>query len=56
MRTVRCSSRLLEGGICPGEGVSTQGGVCPGGAPAPPVDRTKDACENITLPQLRCWR
>ena len=90
MRTVRCSSRLLEGvsawgvsaqegGVCPGggcllrrgclpgrgvsaqeggvcpEGVSAQGGVCPEGclSDTPPVDRMTDACENITLPQLR---
>ena len=25
-------------------------------APPPPVDRITDACENITLPQLRCGR
>ena len=35
MRTVRCSSRLLVGGVCPGKGVSrgvtAWGGVCPGG-------------------------
>ena len=32
-----------------------------GGIPActeadPPVNRITHACENITLPQLRCWR
>ena len=28
----------------------------PPGADPPPVDRITDACENITLPQLRCGR
>ena len=68
MRTVRCSSRLLWG-VCPGgvsaQGVSTQGVSDWGGmsargclpdTPPPPVDRMADACENITLPQLRCGR
>ena len=32
-------------------------GVCPGGClPHPPVNRITDACENTTLPQLRCGR
>ena len=38
-------------------------GVCPGGClprrgclPHTPVNRITDACENITLPQLRCGR
>ena len=68
MRTVRSSSRLprgvsdwgvsdrggsaQKGSVCPG--VSVLGGCLPGGTP--PVDRMTDACENITLPQLRCGR
>ena len=48
------------GGVC--RGVSAQGGVCQGvSAPVhagihTPVNRITDACENITLPQLRCRR
>ena len=41
--------------------VFAQGSVCPGGVSAqgcvrqiPPVNRLADACENITMPQLRC--
>ena len=56
MRTVRCSSSPL-GGVCPA-------GCLPGGGgrgvytplpphPPPPVDRMRDAYENITFPQLR---
>ena len=68
MLTVRCSIRLLGGvwpggclprGVCLPMGVSAQGGVCPGGGCLPdthPVNRMTDACENITLPQLRCGR
>ena len=50
-----------HGGVCPGvclpRGVSEQGGVYLGGSdwgclPEPPVDRIRDACENITLQQL----
>ena len=40
-------------------GVSAQGGVClthPKQHPPHPVNRMTDACENITLPQLRCRR
>ena len=50
---------LVVRGVCPGGGggVSSHGvsvwGCLPGGVP---VDRMKDACENITLPQLRCGR
>ena len=53
----------------PAQGVLALGGVCSGGVcggclprrgvchtPHPPVDRMTDACENITLPQLRCRR
>ena len=46
-------------GLCVG-GVSVQGGgLCLGSlfrglSPPPPVNRITDACENITLPQLRC--
>ena len=58
-------------GVCLARGVSSLGGVClarggcllcqGGGIPActeadPPVNRITDACENITLPQLRCGR
>ena len=68
MRTIRCSSRLL-GWLSAREGVSAQGGVWlgvsaqVGGIPActeadtPPwTDFLTHACENITLPQLRCGR
>ena len=62
MRTARSSSRSG------GRGVSTRqppeqtsptplGADTPFGADTPPpVDRITDACENITLPQLRCGR
>ena len=64
MRTVRSSSRLLGGGICPREGGLPKGGVCPGGCVScipvcngantpPPVDRMTDRCKNITFPKLR---
>ena len=57
MRTVRCSSRLPVGGVCPkgvsaqegvcpGRGLSSEGGVCPGGCTPSPLR----ACENITFP------
>ena len=49
MRTVRGSSRLLGGMCLPGGDVCR---VCV----YPPVNRMTDACENITLPQLRCGR
>ena len=52
----------LPGGVCPGD-VFAQGGVCleevclPGGVSARhPLNRITDACENITLSQLRCGR
>ena len=48
MRTVRCSSRLLGGGVLPGE-------ECLPGHPSS-VHRMTDACENITLPQLSLGR
>ena len=69
MPTVRCSSHLVCGGG--GGGVSAQGvvsawgvsaeeggNVCPGRGVChtPPVNSITDACENITLPQLRCGR
>ena len=40
----------------PGGGVSAPGGGIPACTEAdpPPVNRITDACENITLPQLRC--
>ena len=46
-----CPGDVCPGGICPG-------GCLPGGVSArhPPVDRMTVACENITLPQLRCGR
>ena len=85
MRTVRCRSRLLWGGVCLGvsaqggvgpevsasgvsaqgvsaqgvsaQGVSAQGCLPKGGIwQTPPVNRMTDACENITLPHLRCGR
>ena len=55
---------LLRGGVC-SRGVSAPRGLsAPGGcSPActeadttPPVNRITHACENITLPQLRCGR
>ena len=54
----------LSGGLCPGRvsvwGALSKGCCCLGGLPdrdpLPPVNRTTDACENITLPQLRCGR
>ena len=58
---------VYSGGIC-SQGVSTLGVSAPrgcllgGGMPActetdtPPVNRITQACENITLPQLRCGR
>ena len=54
-----------HGGVCLGQclpggstsGLSPRGGTCPGGClPRSPVNRIRDACENITLPQLRCGR
>ena len=64
MRTVRCivwegvyPSMHWAGGVYPSMhpgGVSAQG--VSSTHPLPPVDRMTDACENITLPQLRCGR
>ena len=61
-----CWGVSVQGGVCPGGvsaggclsrwGVSAQvGGVCPGGVSDThtPVNRITDACESITLPQLR---
>ena len=68
MRTVRCTGRWVGACIpaCTGQGVCVYpsmywaGGVClsGGGLPhtPPPVGRMTDACEHITLPQLRCGR
>ena len=58
---------MLSGGVLSGcvlsggGGCVLSGGVCfPGGVlgvyPSIPVNRKTDACENITLPQLRCGR
>ena len=54
---------LGGGGIVSAQGVGLPGvsaqerGVCPSACwDRPPVDRMTDACENITLPQLRCGR
>ena len=47
-------SMHLEGGCLP-KGCLPGGGCLPN-TPSPPVDRVTDACENITLPQLRCGR
>ena len=51
---------LLRGCLLPG-GVCSGGCLLPGGIPActeadPPVNKMTDACENITLAQLRCSR
>ena len=57
MHTVCCSSHLVGWGVFPGVSVwrvSDQRGA--GCLPHPPVNRITDACENITLPQLRCGR
>ena len=56
MRTTRSSSR--PGGVSarhPTDQVSPQEQT-PLGASTPPVDRITDACEIITLPQLRFGR
>ena len=51
---------LPGGGVCPGRSAVLLGGG--GGLPqcmlgyTPPVNRLTDACENITLPQLRSIR
>ena len=58
---------VCPGGCLPGEGVAAKGclpgGCLPRGVSAPVhagirpfVNRMTDACENITLPQLRCGR
>ena len=54
MRTVRCIGRVefgwglcLSGGCLPREVPAQEGGVH-----LPPVDRMRDACENITFPEL----
>ena len=66
----RCilSQECIPVGCVPSAAVAVGGGgvvVCPGGlpgggclphSPLPPVDRMTDACENITLLQLRCGR
>ena len=64
-----CPGGFMPRGVCPEgclprgclpqkclpKGVSGRGCVCTGRClPAPPVNRMADACENITLPQLRC--
>ena len=58
MRTARSSSR--PGGLhqAPREQTPPRPGTPPpeDQAHPPPVDRITDACENITLPQLRCGR
>ena len=53
----------LGGGVLSGGGrvCAFRGGVLPGGrvlgvCPSIPVNRKTDACENITLLQLRCGR
>ena len=62
---------LVLGGAWSGGGAWSQGGCLPGPRmvpgpgrvvsqhalrQTPPVNRITDACENITLPQLRCGR
>ena len=60
MRTARSSSR--PGGSPPGTpplgaDIRPDQAHTPGSRhPPPPVDRITDACENMTLPQLRCGR
>ena len=54
-------SRPLRDQVPPGPGASWDQAHPPGADPPgpdtpPPVDRITDACENITLPQLRCGR
>ena len=47
-----------QGGCLP-RGCLPKGGVCPGGClpgTPTPVNRIRDRCKNITLPQLRCRR
>ena len=47
----------LEGGACSWGGVCSLGGGIPTCTEAdPPVNRITHACENRTLPQLRCGR
>ena len=53
-----CRGCLPEGWCLPGGGVSALGWCIPActQADTPSVDRMTDACENITLPQVRCQR
>ena len=46
---------VFSGGCLPGGGVSARGGGV-AATHTHPVNRITDACENITLPQLRCGR
>ena len=57
MRTARSSSRRGEGSPLgtPRE-QALPGRDHPPNQTHPPVNRITDACENITLSQLRCWR
>ena len=43
---------LILGGVCSQGGVVSQHAL----RQTPPVNRITHACENITLPQLRCGR
>ena len=49
----------LSGGVSPcqeGRGVGVGGGIPACTEADPHMNRITDACENITLPQLRCGR
>ena len=55
-RGVYPSVHWAGGGLAKGVCVSAQRVVSPGVSATPPVNRITDACEKITLPQLRCGR
>ena len=50
-----CLGVVCLGSVCPG-GCLPGGCVCPGGLPREGIEFLTHACENITLPQLRCRR
>ena len=65
MHTALSLLSVGRGGVFLSGGVSVWGGLCPGGlsrgglldrTPFAPVNIITDACENTTLPQLRCGR
>ena len=55
MRTVHCSGRASRGGVLPG-GMGVYPSMHWADTLPSLVNRITDACENITLPQLRCGR